>query len=460
MIIARMFALLLLVFLAAASVAVSAAQLVDDETGTDTYVRRMIEATRVAWPALAAFNQATRVFADIQLLTSNGRRAWVMDARGGHEVEMAQVAALGLSHEYQRYRKILWQGRPAIFVGLGDALPEAERRRMDDPLAVPDVFSLATHEAFHFYVEHDWVHIPGAERSILYPALAEPRVYRNLIIRHLLAAAQGQPDGLARASYWHRRWLREHADEARRIGNTDRSEGSARYVESVGRLLAQGLRPGAAEWSVRMLDTLTRQGREDYLSADQESYVLGDLAGYLLERQGVDWLSRVAQGETPVAILLESLPPLATPADEALGQRLGEAVAKANRQAAQAFEPFSQRFNDPSGGRLLVSNRAMQGSFEIGNSYLLAAQPEKIEVGVRADFVFGDGRIELIAATVATRIQEACGREDFYWILALTADELEKKADGRLRIERDDLKVDLPYPVRAVDDPRNWCVEA
>ncbi|BBP80186.1 hypothetical protein CCU68_20305 [Pseudomonas gingeri NCPPB 3146 = LMG 5327] len=460
MIIARMFALLLLVFLAAASVAVSAAPSADGETGTDAYVRRMIEATQVAWPALAGFNQATRVFADIQLVTSNGRRAWVMNAQGGREVEMAQVTALGLSHEYQRYRKIRWQGRPAVFVGLGEALPEDERQRLKDPRAVPDVFSLATHEAFHFYAEDDWVVGPGAERSVLYPASAAPRLYRNLIIRHLLAAAQGQPDGLARASHWHRRWLSEHADEARRVGNTDRSEGSARHVESVARLLAQGVRPDSAEWSTLMLEALVRQGREDYLTADHESYVLGDLAGYLLERQGVDWLPRVARGETPVAILLGSLPPLATPADEVLSQRIDAAVAKANRQAAQAFEPFLQRFNDPSGARLMVSNRAMQGSFEIVQSYLLAAQPEKIEVGVRAGFAFRDGRIELRAATVASRLQEACGREDFYWILALTADELEKGDDGRLRVERDDLKLDLPYPVRAVDDPRIWCIEA
>ncbi|NWB91121.1 hypothetical protein [Pseudomonas agarici] len=459
MIIARMFALLLLVVLAAASVAVSAAPSTDDETGAEAYVRRVIAATRTAWPALSGFNPATRVFADIQLLTSDGQRAWVISARGGHELDMAPVRKLGLSHEYLRYRKILWQGRPAIFVGLGETLPEDERRRLKDPQAVPELFNLATHEAFHFYVEAGWAHLPGAERSILYPALAEPRLYRNLIIRHLLAAAQGQPEGLARASHWYRRWLSEHADEARRIGNTDRAEGSARYVESVGRLLAQGVRPNSAEWSALMLETLARQGQEDYLVADHESYVLGDLAGYLLDRQGLDWLARVARGETPLAILLESLPPLATPADAVLSQRIGAAVAEANRQAALAFEPFVQRFNDPSGGRLLVSNRAMQGSFEIDHSYLLATQPEKVEVGVRAGFAFGDGRIELRNTTVATQVQKACGREDLYWILALTADELAKDVDGRLRVERDDLKVDLPYPVRSLDDPRIWCVE-
>ncbi len=102
----------------------------------------------------------------------------------------------------------------------------------------------------------------------------------------------------------------------------------------------------------------------------------------------------------------------------------------------------------------------MQGSFQIDHSYLLAAQPEKIEVGVRAGFAFGDGRIELRTTTVATQVQKACGRQDLYWILALTADELVKDVDGRLRVERDDLTVDLPYPAQSLDDPRIWCVEA
>ncbi len=151
MIIARMLALLLLVCLAAASVAVSAAPSAAAELTTEGYVLRLVQATRTAWPELARYNQTTRVFARIQLLASDGRRAWVMDAQGGREVEMAKVRDLGVSYEYQRYRKLLWRGRPAIFIGLGEAPPASERQRLKDPLAVPELFSLATHEAFHFY---------------------------------------------------------------------------------------------------------------------------------------------------------------------------------------------------------------------------------------------------------------------------------------------------------------------
>lgn len=458
MVIARMFLLLLLVFLAAASVAVSAAPAASADITTEAYVHRLSQATRTAWPVLAGLHPGIRAFAEIQLLVSDGRRAWVMDAQGGREVEMSAVSALGVTYEYQRYRKVSWQGRPAIFVGLGEALPSRERQRLKHPQAVPELFALATHEAFHFHVEDGWRHLPGSERSIAYPANAEPRLYRNLLIRQLLAAARGQSEGLARASHWYRRWLDEHADEASRLRQVDRSEGSARRVETMAGLLAQGVRPGSAQWLQRMLEALARHGEEDYLAADLESYVLGDLAGYLLERQGVDWLSRVAEGETPLAILLEPVTPLAAPVEEATEQRIRKAVTAANHQAAQALQPFLRRFNDPAGGHLLLPNRTMAGSFEVVDSYRLAAHPGTIEVGVRAGFVVSDGRADLLAATVATQLKSACGGEDLYWILALTPAELTKAVDGRLRVERADLKLDLPYPQRSVDEPRAWCV--
>ncbi|WP_248804019.1 hypothetical protein [Pseudomonas sp. MWU13-2100] len=458
MLIARMFGILLLVVLAAGSIAVSAAPS-KVQVGTDAYVRRMIEATRAAWPALAEFNEVTHVFADIQLLTSNGRRAWLMSAHGGQEIDMAAVRVLGPSYEYKSFDKFRWQGRPAVFVGMGEALPEDEVQRLEDPQAVPELFGLATHEAFHFYAEAAWAHHPGAERSIRYPAVAEPRLYRNQMIRHLLAAVQGEADGMARASYWYRRWLGEHADESTRIRNTDRSEGSAQYVELIAQLLALGLRPETAEWQALMLKKLGPSSQTEFLAADHESYALGALAGHLLDRRGVNWLPRVARGEMPVSILLGSVPPLENPPDESLGRRLRKAIAETNRQAEQAFEPFLQRFNDPTGKHLLVPQGAMQGSFGLGNTYRIATLPEKIETGVDARFALSDGRIDLRTATVASRIKEDCGREDFYWILALTEAEFEETAEGRLRLERDDLQLDIPYPLKSTQDPRSWCVQ-
>ncbi len=461
MMIARMFGILLLVVLAAGSIAVSAAQSAKAETSTDAYVRRMIEATRIGWSALAAFNEITRVFADVQLLTSDGQRAWLMNAQGGSEIDMEAVRTLGVSYEYKSFDKILWRGRPSVFIGLGKELPADELQRLEDPRAIPDVFSLATHEAFHFYAEDEksWAFSPGSDRSTLYPAAAEPRMHRNQLIRHLLAAAQGRADALRRASYWYRQWSSGYADELKHIHGTDRSEGSARYVEAIVRPLVLGARPLSHEWSVLMLEELSLLARDDYLAADHESYALGALAGYLLEQQGVDWLPRVARGETPVAMLLDSVPPLDTPPDELMGRRIREVIAESNRQTAQVFDSFLPRFNDPAGKRLLVPNQVMQGSFNPTHSYRLATQPEKIEVGIDAAFVLSDGRIDLRAATVATHVSEDCGQLDLYWILALTRDEFEKTADSRMRFERDDIKVDIPYPAQPAQDPRIWCVQ-
>lgn len=462
MMIAKMCGVLLLVVLAAGSIAVQAAGRGSTERteSTEAYARRMIEATVMAWPALAKMFETTRVFADVQLLVSDGRQAWLMNARGGHEVDMPAVVALGLPFEYRRFEKIEWQGRPAVFIGLGQHVPTDEVQRLKHPAAVPELFDLATHEAFHFYVEDDWARGPLSERSTLYPALVEPRMYRNRVIRHLLAATRGEADALGRASYWYRRWLSEFADEAERIRDTDRSEGSARYVESVAQLLAMGLEPRSPEWEARLLRQLIPLGRADYLAVDHESYTLGLLAGYLLDRRRLDWLPRVAQGETPVGLLLGPIAPISDAPDESLDQRIRESLVGVNHQVAEAVEPFLRRFNDPASRYLLVPGTAMRGSFGSEHSFRLVGMPETIETGVDALFALKDGRIGFRAATVATQLKDACGREDLYWVLALTEADFQGRAQGRLRVRRDGLDVDIPYPARAVDSKRSWCARA
>src|SRR5579859_231236 len=75
MMMARMCGILLLVVLAAGSIAVQAADRGSPESieSTEAYVRRMAEATAMAWPALARMFETTRVFADVQLLASDGQ---------------------------------------------------------------------------------------------------------------------------------------------------------------------------------------------------------------------------------------------------------------------------------------------------------------------------------------------------------------------------------------------------
>ena len=456
MMIARMCGILLLVVLAAGSIAVQAA----DRVGTEAYVRRMTEATVAAWPLLAKMFKTTRVFADVQLLVSDGQRAWLMNARGGQELDMAAVDALGLPFEYRRFEKIQWQGRPAVFIGLGQDLPDIELQRLKHPEAVPELFDLATHEAFHFYAQDDWARSPMSERSTLYPAVVEPRLYRNKVIRHLLAATRGELDALGYASYWYRRWLNEFADEAERIRDTDRSEGSARYVELVAQLLATRLEPRSAEWEARLLRQLIPLGRADYLAVDHESYTLGLLSGFLLDRQRLDWLPHVAQGATPLELLLESVAPIVDVPDESLGLRIQESLVRVNGQAAEVLEPFLQRFNDSAGRHLLVPGTAMKGSFGSTQSFHLAGMSETIETGVDALFALKDGRIGFRAATVATQFTAKCGREDLYWLLALTeADFQGSSSHGRLRVRRDDLDVDIPYPAKVVDSERSWCAQ-
>jgi hypothetical protein len=130
-----------------------------------------------------------------------------------------------------------------------------------------------------------------------------------------------------------------------------------------------------------------------------------------------------------------------------------------NGQAAEVLEPFLQRFNHPASRHLLVPGTAMKGSFGSLHSFRLAGMPEIIETGVDALFALKGGRIGFRAATVATQVKTSCGREDLYWLLALTEADFQGSVPGRLRVRRDGLDVDIPYPARAADNERSWCVQ-
>lgn len=429
----------------------------------DAYVARMAAATRVAWPALATsqnMENETGFYADAQILVSDGSHAWLIDAAGYRKVDPGPVQALGLPHTYYHFGKIEWQHRPTVYIGLGEELPADEAKRV--ATRPPALFLLATHEAFHFYGQKKWP-VTGSDetddsRATAYPSQIPPRQYRNQLIRNLIAAVQGQAGALGKARYWHQRWQTEFPAEARNIRYTDISEGTAMYVEVLAELLAAGDVPDARTWSAAIMEELSKT--TDKFQADYESYPLGALAGYLLDRQGVKWWQRAVNGETPVQILLDPVAAIAELPDAELDQRIEKILNALNQSLAPVMDAFVQNMQAADAIRLLVPMTSGTGSVRMSGQYRVANLSEEVFTDYFGEFAPAGGSVKINKEMAAMAVSNACGDTSGFLILPFPAGTFPLAVDGRLQLQRKGIEIDVPYPVKSADDEKIWCVQA
>lgn len=206
------------------------------------------------------------------------------------------------------------------------SLNEKILSRPNDPY---DVFATGAHEFFHFIGQRNWKVKPRGFRGTFLPIRWEPRYYRAMMQKNLrmalVSSGEEASQHLSRAKYWDQLWRAEFPEEV--LSSTDDFEGSARYVEVLSTALAsQGCRAEegdllefARSWSRKDLDLSQTLG---FFGLDVEGYSLGALSGFLLRWTSPisKWEDRVAEGETPVEILLQQ----SSPEEEAMDQDLAE----------------------------------------------------------------------------------------------------------------------------------------
>ncbi|RQO59624.1 hypothetical protein [Pseudomonas sp. KBW05] len=422
------------------------------------YVERMAVASALAWPRLAAMERLKRqtgFYAEAQILAYDGTAAWLIDANGYKAIAVEPVQALGLSSDYENFQQLSWGGRPTVYMGLGQELPEQEVQRLfSDPAAVPELFALATHEAFHFFAQNSW-QLPSGSRSTRYPEQALPRQYRQHLISALYASLQGDADALGKARYWHDRWQAEFPQEAQDIHFYDIVEGTAEYIEGLARQLASGAPDSSETWaqSVR-----ARFPEAAVLSLDGESYALGALAIYLLEGKDASGWQAIIEGQAPAQRLLASVARRVDVPDARLNHRIAEDVKERNRHLAPAIDPVVSQLQDAATLRLLLPMAAVAGSIGLSGIYQVEHVPEEFFVGLLARFSLPGGHATFEGATVALAVSKSCGEEGGFVVVPFAVGAFPDGQARRLQLKRQGMEIDVPFPEKG--DGNAWCVRA
>lgn len=267
-------------------------------------------------------------------------------------------------------------GPPPLCPNERRAESEFTRPHMRPPGPAGDqLMTLLTHENFHnvdqdtgspvhrhagsceWHQGHGGRALPGDVDAI---RLARQHMMKALKDAISTDSPEGRRQALAQFRAWAGRIPREAMNQLRAV---DRAEGSAEYVGVQSTLRS---RLGCDVSADRL-----RQGMREYLDSryvpmpqavDQQAYLLGSAAGFLLDELGVrDWKDRVTRGESPVDLLLAhpsiaGAPAVAVERDPTISQ--GAAVSTAAAQCLRTeTERIAQRVRDNPGDYVLVRNR-------------------------------------------------------------------------------------------------------
>jgi hypothetical protein len=211
----------------------------------------------------------------------------------------------------------------------------------------PSMFSLGTHEAFHNRMQTpSWV-FPEASRGTEIPLRWEPRIYRAMLelrLREAFQYPEMQGVSLRKARYWYDLWVSQFPNE--KMATADGYEGTAEYAQYLSQaLLEKSCGASEPELRAEVLRVLAPEplllSRAGAMGLDGEGYKIGALASYLLrfDVKTENWEARVAQGETPVDVLLGPLAAIPDEANPPAIERFKKVATEDQRDIDQALAP-------------------------------------------------------------------------------------------------------------------------
>ena len=147
------------------------------------------------------------------------------------------------------------------------------------------------------------------------------------------------------------------------------------------------------------------------LTVDGEAAPLGALAGLLLDEDKKpgkkdedknSWQKQVAQGQTPVGLLLRGVRPAAEQPSDTLRQAIQDALAKQNSDLIPRFNPLVSAYNNQGDALLLVPLDAATGDLETGGYYTTKDVPYAMLARLTGTFQLPSGRLRADGASVLT----------------------------------------------------------
>ncbi|EIG9089348.1 hypothetical protein I5O28_03430 [Serratia marcescens] len=417
---------------------------------TEEYVKCIYASTSKVWPEIEKVWN-TLAYRNIRLIVADSHDAWAIDSKNLIKIPYSEIQQRHLAVEYLHYQEIQWpDGRPTIYVSLGPSLPEEEvSRYRSGKKPVPLLFTVATHEAFHFFVQADtWKRRQQniSSRATEYPVQPNPRFYRNNIIRALYASMEGDPRGLSHARYWSNLWKEQYHNEEIRIRQTDVDEGSAKYIEVAAEIIAQGVTFGTPEFYHAVLDKVREDVNIIYTSPDSESYIIGALSGFILNTRKVEWQSYVEKGTPPLDVLLENIKPIKESADLKLKKEINEYIEKINGNSK--IENFVKAFEYRDSIRIFIDSDLF-GTYsfnDTGGFFWTKSIPYDLVVGVTSSANWPGGSINIkdgIAIQINGEHPEFYGRRGF---MVIYSGRIPPPNNGRLILKTNTLSLDITYP--------------
>jgi hypothetical protein len=393
-------------------------------------VNRLQQAIATVWPKMDQIWPGAD-FSKLTLLLLDDSSAFEITATDSKPLEYEVASKSFPPSSGGGFKTLFWKGSPAVAIRV-DSANLAYITVAGKPIS--NAFALATHEAFHKYVQSTsaWAQatFPSSLRAARYPVETTPRLYRYLTFKTLFDAYQnplGQNDQLAVAAGWYQRWKAEFPDEAKETQWTDVFEGTAQYAMILATARAAvGFEASEAQWRAAVLEVVRANVIEPWVfnSPDSESYRLGTIAGLIADQLHPNWKQEVQRGTMPLEALLSNISPLEQPASSEVVKQI-EAVMQVRQKAATSLlEPFLNRFQNPENTLLVVPLSAMSSSYLTLGFYQTPAVPYKpIVASISALFQLTSGTLDVSAVTGAFGYLPACAANGASLILVLAPGE-------------------------------------
>jgi hypothetical protein len=238
-----------------------------------------------------------------------------------------------------------------------------------------NLFGLGVHEFFHRHGQKKWKREESSHfRGTVYPVAWQSRLYRRMILDNIKAYAKSnQNRDLEKARYWFEKWSTEYSYEPK--STTDGYEGSADYVEEMAAAIAE---LGCSASDDQIKSRIVKQIQSKYapsvvgegcLGLDFEGYEIGSLAAVLLRFQSgpslASWNDRVAEGQTPLQILLEGARAEQETAPAVLATQFQALALRTNQERAPILDPVIAQWKNDNFVRVGVPSNWAQSEFNL-----------------------------------------------------------------------------------------------
>lgn len=266
-------------------------------------------------------------------------RAWILDESASNKMTSLSIGTLP--------RELLTDSfsitKSAVSVNLDEF--------SEDPT---EPMRVAVHELFHKLGQGDWK-LRANPRSPIFPFDPRPRIARAQLLAALKEHAVGKTD-LGAAAFWFRSWQRRYPEE--NAASTDQNEGTARYTER--RLLALN-QLGCGATTQQLWNYDLEWINRSYLNSDRgltiEGYVLGAVAGLILDSRGEPWKPRMAEGRSPLDVLLGSHSETAVKGDPNIDGMVTRAIKNINSLVSSSLAPGMKKLESTKIFRVAIPDQ-------------------------------------------------------------------------------------------------------